>query len=222
MSEQAPYHHELSDSERGIKKLGMEFEQGGEYYFRMFVALRQYINDDLDFTTDESAEFLLSLEKMGRLPTIGYYQDDPKGSLEMHRLAMFTTWMPLYRLSHTSHEFETWLPHALDIILPATSRHSLNACIDPERVDEVAHEQCRESACCPVRVVVRHVVDSAVRLPMDTLSYELDPIKTYRTTQMLINGVYEHQMLRDHERHMLSALYQHRFSETFGSPEDMA
>lgn len=220
MSEQLPYDHELSDSERGITKLGMEFEQGGDYYFRMYVALRQYINDELDFTADESAEFILSLEKTGRLPTIDQYRDNPEGSLEMHRLAMLTTWMPLYRLSHTSHEFDTWLPHALAIILPANSRHSLSACIYPERADELVHEQCYVSGCCPARTVVRHVVNSAARLPMDTLSYELDPMKTYYTTHMLIDGVYEHKMLRDYERSMLHAVYQRRFSESFGLPDD--
>lgn len=222
MSEHVPYHHELSGSERGIQSLRSDFERYGTSYFVMFATLRQYADAHLDMPLAGSVDFFLDLEDTGRLPTKKLYDTNPSAALEMHRLAVYTTWMPLFQLSHSSDEFQTWLPHALHIIAPEEGRHTVRSCTDYWGYEMPGNEACDISVRCPVRHVVQDVTRLSLDAPLDTLDYVLDADKAYANTKTLLTGVYEHKMIPTYKKSALLAVYQRRHDEVFpgsGAPE---
>ena len=219
MSEFVSSHHESPDSERGIQGLRSDFDRYGHNYFSMFVTLRQYIDDHLDFGHSNTLDFLLSLEESGRLPTKSYYDTEPVAALEMHRLAVYTTWMPLFQLSHSSEEFKVWLPHALEVVVPNPGYHTPGDCFGSQGYETPFDDTCRSSLCCPVRHIVRDVVQLSLNAPMNTLDYVLDPLKAHDNTTALIAGVYDYALLPGDKKSVLLAAYQRRYDSTFGPPE---
>lgn len=218
MSEYAPFSHELSGSERGIQGLRGDFDRYGDSYFVMFMTLRQYADIHLGLDLTGSIDLMLGLEEAGRLPTKRNYEADPVAALEMHRLAIYTTWMPLFQLSHSSDEFKTWLPHALHIVVPDTGRHTMAHCIIDGGYETPTSETCTVSARCPVRHVIRDVTQLSIEAPMDTLDYLLDPDKTHTNTETLVAGLHEHKMIPAHKKSSLLAVYQRRYERTFPAP----
>jgi hypothetical protein len=218
MSEYAPFSHELSGSERGIQGLRGDFERYGDSYFVMFMTLRQYADAHLGIDLTDSIDLIFGLEEAGRLPTKRSYEADPVAALEMHRLAVYTVWMPLFQLSHSSDEFKTWLPHALHIIAPDTGRHTVGRCTIDGGYETPTSETCAMSDCCPVRHVICDITHLAVDAPMDTLDYVLDPDKTHSNTETLVTGVYEHKMIPAYKKSALLAVYQWRYERTFPDP----
>lgn len=219
MSEYASSHHELSGSERGIQKLREDFDRPDTTYFGMFMALREYADDYLDFRGVESANFLIGLEKSGRLPTLRHYQTDPIAAHEMSRLAIYTTWMPLFQLSHSTEEYAHWLPHALQIIAPNSGRHKMEVCV-PQWTGSIQEgEACHASGHCPLRHILYDVYRLATDASLDTLDYTIDAQKAYYDTQVLIDGIHKHGLVGPGERNALQIAYRSHFEDVFPPPE---
>lgn len=196
-----------------------EMRLKGETYTDMLFIMQNYIETDLDMPADLSLRELLRLEKSGVLPDETLYEIDPVSALEKHRMAVYTTWMPIYQLTHTSEEFERWLPYALEIVLPDDSRHDDDICADYSFRENPYDESCYMALQCPVRHIGNQVVYELSNFNKDTPDYYHDREKACRNTQLLISGVARYGIISDVQKATVEAAYLRRYSQEFPKPD---
>jgi hypothetical protein len=111
---------------------------------------------------------------------------------------VYSYWVPLYRETHTSDEFQAWLPDALEVVFPANGRHSRTICDlgvrDPEELP-LYGLACPTSSCCPVKVATNDVLLNTPFMPYDDgmMLYERqasDPIRLCADAHTLVEALH--------------------------------
>lgn len=219
MSEYSPHNYETSDDIKAIVRLRNDFYFKGGSYFDMLLALQEYAEQYLGIKERESQRYLMALEDRGFLPSEELYDIDPEAALEKHRLAVYTCYMPLYQLTHTSEEFEAWIRYALQIVVPENGRHKEGVCNSYKPDDGWGNEGCCLSEQCPIRHIEREIVFGLCQSNMDTTDYVLNSAKACQDTQLLINATQEHGIITASQKAAAERAYQRRYSKEFPDPD---
>lgn len=170
MSEQPHERGEVQKIDRAVLRFKSDLNSVGHSYVDALFAAQNFVQ--LDFGVDEQSSnaYLIQLERERVLPDSQVYNHSPELGLEMHRLAMYSTWMPLYRETHSSREFNDWLPGAIDIVLPPDGTHTSGRCYPPlENPEEVlvTDVSCPVSTICPLKFITNDVMLGTPFLPLD-------------------------------------------------------
>lgn len=219
MSEHSPREYEPSHDVRAVIKLRNDFNTKGNSYFDMLNLLQEYAEQHLQIKERESLRYLMALEDRGFLPSEQLYHMDPDAAIEKHRLAVYTCIMPLYQLTHTSEEFESWIRYALQIVVPDDGRHQEEICVSHPPRDRIFDESCYLSDQCPIKHVEYSVVFGLCQSNMDTTDYIIDSAKACRDTQLLISAVEEHGIISAHEKAAAERAYLRRYDKEFPKPD---
>lgn len=174
-----------------VHRLKSDLASVGHSYVDTFFAVQKFVESDYLIDERWSSIYLARLEEQRVLPGKDMYHSNPERALEMHRLAMYSLWIPLYREMHSSREFSDWLPSALDIVLPQKGAHSSESCHAQGAVAEevaIGDVSCSVADRCPRKYIMNDLLLSTPYLPLDPLELGgTDLIKAQADARILLS-----------------------------------
>ena len=191
--EYAPEDEGKREATAALVRLGADFARVGTRYFDARVALEGFLYADLGLGDDESGLYILQLESEGVLPSAEQYEQDGDAALAMHRMALFTHWMSLYReLGPRSDRFSDWVVQMIEVAVPRGGEHTA-ACRDDRALSALGTDQlapCWTAAACPVNTIAAHVLQKTPFLPSHPEEYDVfDAQRAKRDAMSLIQAV---------------------------------
>lgn len=216
MSEQPHSSYERSRATYAIDTYRRTLSLTERSYIDSRLALQAYV--EMEFAIDDaySDHYIAQLEVGRILPSAGLYERDVEMALDWQRHAMYSFWMPLYRETHTSDEFSMWLPAAMEVILPAGSKHSREKC-DSELTDSLDavlySASCPQSSICPVRLMGSDVILNTPYLPIDdmeVMEYEqkaCDPTRLMSDANTLLTALYDKRVITANQMRAAKSRY---------------
>lgn len=187
-----------------VRRLRDALHLVGRDYVDSRLAIQEFVESEFAVDAAFSDRYIARLENERILPTDVTYDADADCALESYRQSMYSYWIPLYRETHTSTEFADWLPDALDIVFPASGRHSRILCDtgvqDPEELS-IYSLACPTSTNCPVKVVTGDVLLDTPFLSyedMEMMQYEqkaCDPVRLRTDGHSLLVALYDKRII---------------------------
>lgn len=198
-----------------IIMLRNNFATKGEKYVDMLMTMQEYLEQSIGVDERDSMTLLMEWEVQGVLPTEELYDIDPEAAVEKSRLAVYTSFMPMYQLTHTSDEFEEWLPYGLEIVVPTNGRHTTELCINKNSSSKCRDETCYMSLQCPMKYVEQDVLHNLTQCEMDTIDYLIDHEKACRNAQLLISAVAKRGIITNVQQAAIEHVYMKRYMAEF-------
>jgi hypothetical protein len=198
-SERSGYSPEKERTTRAVRRLRSALNVPDRDYIDSRLAVQEFIEAEFAVDAAYSDSYIARLENERILPADGAFDTDADRALEWYRQGVYSYWIPLYRETHTSDEFQAWLPDALEVVFPANGRHSRTICDlgvrDPEELP-LYGLACPTSSCCPVKVATNDVLLNTPFMPYDDdgmMLYERqasDPIRLCADAYTLVEALH--------------------------------
>jgi hypothetical protein len=218
--ERSGYSSERERTTRAVRRLRGALSLPDRDYIDSRLAVQEFIEAEFAVDAAYSDSYIARLENERVLPVDSTFDSDADRALEWHRQGMYSYWIPLYRETHTSDEFQAWLPDALEIVFPANGHHSRMVCDpgvrDPEELP-LYGLSCPTSSCCPVKVATNDVLLNTPFLPYDGEGMALygqsvcDPIRLCADAYTLVETLHSKKVISGGQ--MLVA--KKRYSQTY-------
>lgn len=222
MSEMFDPYYEKEPIERSpIARVRADILYKADSYVDMYFMLQEYLEKDLGFEGSSAVQHLLHCEDRGILPRENVYNENPQLAEDWLRLSFYTTWMPLYQLTHTSDEFREWVGSMVQIIAPPEkSTHSEEHCFPGDILDRKLLDQaCAVSDKCPSKVVANDLLFNLPQTDMNGIDYFMDSEKAYRNTRYLLSATAKAGILSNVQKNALEMQYQTAYETRFPRPE---
>ena len=212
MSEQPHERGEVQRVNGAVHRLRSDFVTIGHSYVDTFFAVQKFVESDYAIDERWSAVYITQLEEQRVLPRKDMYHLEPERALDMHRLAMYSLWIPLYREMHSSREFNDWLPSALDIALPQDGTHASENCDTQGAVAEevsIGDISCSVADRCPRKYIMNDLLINTPYLPLDPLEQGgTDLIKARTDARILLQRAHDKKIITQSQ--LLQALTDYR------------
>lgn len=172
MYEYAPEERSPEEITAAVRRFRSDLTAVGHHYLDTHSALQRFLIADFQMAEDCTDQYIADLESQRILPDARLYSEASDEALLMHRRAMYTYWLPLYRVSHESSDFRLWLPPALKVVVPPTGEHD-RSCreVRSEVSDMLGRLACQAALVCPVRRIADDIQSCPPFLPLNSMEY---------------------------------------------------
>jgi hypothetical protein len=127
------------------------------------------------------------------------------------RLSIFTDIMPLYQSSRTVSEYKTWLPDALDVILPQDGNHGPQVncgLINDENV-------CHVNRLCPQKLIIATMKYMCEKPDFSTYDYIVRNEDMRKEMMILLTELGERNIIDKVQRHEFMNAYVENYYQVF-------
>lgn len=172
MYEYAPEERSPRDITSAMRRFRADLSTVGHDYLGAHGALQELLATDFQMAEKYSGRYITELESQRILPGPELYSASSDVALAMHRQAVYSYWLPLYRVSHEADEFSLWVPAALMVAVPPESGHD-KRCREalPDSAEALGKFACKATLMCPVRFIAEEVMLSPPFLPLNSDEY---------------------------------------------------
>lgn len=197
MYEYAPEERSPDEITSAVKRFRADLLAVGHDYLAAHGALQEWLAADFQMADEYSGRYIADLESKRILPGPELYSTASDMALMMHRQAMYSYWMPLYRVSHESDEFRLWVPAALRAAVPPAGGHDKYCRKSPADITEaLGRLACKTALVCPVRFIADEVMLSPPFLPLNSDEYMFfDADKAKVDAHSLIQAVADREFI---------------------------
>lgn len=197
MYEYAPEERSPHEITSAVRRFRADLSAVGHDYLGVHSALQELLAADFQMPEEHSGRYIADLESKHILPGPELYNAASDAALTMHRQAMYSYWMPLYRVSHESGEFRLWVPAALRVAVPPAEGHDKYCRKPPADVTEaLGRFACKTELVCPVRIIAEEVTLSPPFLPLNSDEYMFfDAEKAKVDAHSLIQAVADREFI---------------------------
>ena len=197
MYEYAPEERSPDEIKSAVRRFRADLSAVGHDYLGTHGALQELLAADFHMADEYSGRYITDLERKHILPGPKLYDSMSDVALMMHRQAVYSYWMPLYRASHESDEFRLWVPAALRVAVPPAGGHDTYCRTTSVEVTEALGVfACRVARVCPVRYIAEDVMLSPPFLPLNSDEYMFfDTDKAKTDAHSLIQAVADREFI---------------------------
>jgi hypothetical protein len=173
-------------------------------------AMGKYITDECSIPENEAMHLAAAFVMNG--PYVERTADyAPMSREDACRTSIFTDVMPLYRSYHTVAEYETWLPKALDVVLPEDGNHGRHANCH-QIIDEVV---CHTDSPCTFKSVVSETKKLCLQPNFESYDYIVRNEDMRKGLMVLLNELGERKILTKQEKNELTSAYVGKYYQVF-------